>query len=250
MNALFAKRHPYWFITGVEVVVVLVYLAAGTIAYFAGLGSLEVYGMANVGLAVLLAATLTRLGWWVGVGFRQPERMSDLWYFLLPLLSVLANFVPEIQIPEARILLQIFAVTLAVGFVEEGVFRGLMLHALEPRGVWSAAVITSLVFGVTHAMNLMVGRSVAETAAQVMYTVALGFAFAALVLRKRLIWPLVLIHFLVNFIAFLVKPGYIYPPGWELVIALGLTVVFAAYGMFVMLHAPVTPARQAYATAG
>jgi hypothetical protein len=36
-------------------------------------------------------------------------------------------------------------------------------------------------------MNLMVRRSMAETAAQVLYAVAIAFAFAALVLRKRLI---------------------------------------------------------------
>lgn len=242
MNAAFAERHPYWFVTGVELAVILVYLAAGTIAHFAGLSNLGLYGLANLALAVLVAAALTRLGWWVGVGFRRPARTSDLWYFVPPFVPVLVNFVPEIEIPEAGVLLQVLAITLAVGFVEEGVFRGLMLHALEPRGVWKAAIITSLVFGVTHSMNLMVGRSVAETAAQVLYAVAIGFAFAALVLRTGLIWPLVLAHFVIDFTGFLVNPAYVYPPGWELVIALGLTAVFAAYGMFVMLHEPVASA--------
>ena len=35
---------------------------------------------------------------------------------------------------------------LMVGFVEEAIFRGLMLQALKARGLWQAAVVTALLF--------------------------------------------------------------------------------------------------------
>ena len=65
----FVARHPYWFVAALEVVVILVYLAAGTAAHFLGLSSLWVYGIANLGLTVIAAALLTIMGWWTTVGF-------------------------------------------------------------------------------------------------------------------------------------------------------------------------------------
>lgn len=123
-----------------------------------------------------------------------------------------------------------------VGFIEEGVFRGLMLNALKASGAWKAAIITSLLFGLTHALNVLTGKSVIEDAAQIFYAVAIGFAYAALVLKKGILWPLVLAHFLIDFVNFLQKPGFTYPPFWEVIIVLSIAVLFTVYGVFVMLE--------------
>jgi membrane protease YdiL (CAAX protease family) len=237
-RTLFAERHPYWFTMIMEVLVILVYLVAGTIAHFLGLSNLWLYGLANLGLSVGAAVLLTTMRWWGTVGFRAPRATSDLWYFLLPLLPIVLNLIPGVEVSSAISLIGVFAMTLMVGFVEESFFRGLMLNALRSRGLWKAAIISSLLFGLTHAMNGLTGRDAVQVGAQICYAVAIGFAFAALVLRTGIIWPLVLTHFLIDFANFIQKPGFTFSPEWQLVIVLGMTVIYTGYGLFLMLHRP------------
>jgi uncharacterized protein len=236
MKPSFAERHPYWFVTIVEIVVILVYLLAGTVAHFLDLSNLGLYGLANLGLTLVCVALLTGMGWWKAVGFLAPAKRADLLYFLVPFLPTFVNLIPGLEITGLGQVAGILAVTLMVGFVEEVVFRGLMLHALAGRGPWRAAIVTALLFGLTHALNVLTGKSVVEDAAQIFYAVAIGFAFAALVLRKEILWPLVVAHFSIDFVNFLQRPGFTYPPGWEVAIVVGIAVVFVAYGLFVMLQ--------------
>jgi hypothetical protein len=50
-------------------------------------------------------------------------------------------------------------------------------------------IITSVLFGVAHGMNVIYGASAVCPALQVGYAIGLGFTFAALVLVTRLLWP-------------------------------------------------------------
>ena len=235
-RALFAENHPYWFVAIMEIVVIFVYLVAGTIAHFMKLSNLGLYGLANLGLTVIVTALLTGLHWWNATGFRRPERNRDLLYFVVPFIPMLINFIPGLEVSSLAKLMEIMAITLMVGFVEEGVFRGLMLNSLKAQGMWKAAIITSLLFGLTHALNALAGKSILDDIVQIFYAIAIGFGFAALVLKNGIIWPLVVAHFLIDFINFLQRPGFVYPLSWELFISAGIAVVFIGYGIFVMLR--------------
>ena len=217
-----------------EVVVIFIYLLAGTIAHFMKLSNLGLYGLANLGLTVIGILLLTFMGWWKVVGFRPAAKPEGLLYYIIPFLPMFINLIPGVQITSLLFLLEVLATTLMVGFVEETFFRGLMLNALKAHGFWRAAILTSVLFGLTHALNLAAGKSVADQVAQIIYALAIGFAFAALVLKKGLLWPLVIAHFLIDFCNFIQKPGFTFTPFWNLFIVLGLTVVFTAYGVFVL----------------
>jgi CAAX protease family protein len=232
----FAEHHPYWFVAILEIVVIVVYLTAGTIAHFLKLSSLGLYGLANLGLTIIVAVLLTVMGWWKATGFRSPDRRGDLLYFLVPFIPMFINFIPGIQVTSLRYLTEALAITLMVGFAEEVIFRGLILNALKVRGLWKAAIITALLFGLTHALNVLAGKSLVEDVAQIFYAVAIGFAYAALALQKGILWPLVLAHWLINFSNYIQTPGFTYPAPWNVLIAVGITVVFTAYGVFVMLQ--------------
>jgi len=234
----FTDRHPYRFLALLEGGVILVYLLAGTVAHFAGLSTMGLYALANLALAVIVAFLLTRMGWWRAVGFRRPDRRSDLWYFAVPLVPAAINLIPGIDVGSLGFLLSMLAIALLVGFVEEGVFRGLMLHVIEPRGPWKAAVITAVLFGLTHSLNVLTGKSVTDDVAQVCYAMAIGFAFAAIVLRTGILWPLVLAHALIDFVNFIQNPDFVYPESLGLAIVIGMTVLFASYGLFVMRGVP------------
>ena len=83
-------------------------------------------------------------------------------------------------------------------------------------------------------MNLATGKGVVDQIAQIVYALAFGFAFAALVLKKGLLWPLVIAHFLIVFCNFIQKPGFTITPFWNLFIILSEAVIFTAYGVFVL----------------
>lgn len=231
-----AERHPYWFVAILEIVVIVVYLVAGTIAHFLKLSNLDLYGLANLGLTVIVAVLLTVMGWWKVVGFRSADRRGVLLYFLVPFIPMFINFIPGLEVTSFFYLLEVFVITLMVGFAEEGIFRGLMLNTLKGQGHWKAVIITALLFGLTHALNALTGKSLAENAAQICYAVAIGFAFAALVLQTGILWPLVLAHWLIDFINFIEIPGFTYPAPWNVLITVSIAVIFTAYGLYVMLQ--------------
>ena len=235
-HAPFAQRHPYWFVALLEVVTIAVYLLVGTVAYFTQLSNEWLYGSASLLLSIIAAVLLTRMGWWKIVGFRSPNQPSDLWYFVLPLLPAVITLIVGVEVTSLVRLTQFFVITLLIGFAEETIFRGLMLNTLKAHGVWRAAIITALLFGLSHALNGLAGKSMAETAAQIFYAVAFGFAFAALVLKKGILWPLVIVHFLIDFVSFLQRPDFIIAPKWNLLLVVGLAVIFTLYGAFVMLQ--------------
>ncbi len=234
----FAERHPYWFVAIMEAMVVLGYLLAGTAAYFLRLSNMALYGLANLGLTLIVIVLLTRLKWWKTIGFKPLHRRGDLLCFLVPLVPMALNFIPGVRIESVVYVSGVLVIALMVGFAEETIFRGLMLQALKPLGHWKAAIITALLFGLTHGMNALTGKSMVESMMQIGYAVAIGFAYAALVLKKDVLWPLVLTHFLTDFVYFIQKPGFSLPTFWQSFLVLSLTVGFTAYGIFVMRQKP------------
>ena len=232
--AQFIERHPYRFVAIMEATVVMVYLFTGTLAYFLGLSNMTLYGLASLGLTLIVIVLLTSLRWWKTVGFAPLRRRGDLLYFLLPLVPVILNLIPGAQIESFAQVSVVFAITLAVAFAEETIFRGLMLQAIKPLGHLGAAVITALLFGLTHAMNALTGKNMLESMMQIGYATAIGFAYAALALKKDGLWLLILAHFLTDFVFFIQKPGFVLSPFWQSFIVISLTIIFTVYGIFIM----------------
>lgn len=228
----FVERHPYWFVAILEIIVIAVYLMAGTIAHIAQFSNQAITGMANSTLSVLVIGALSALGWWRAVGFTRPAHPRHLLFFLPLLLPALINLAVGLNVPGLSLFTQLLAIAFLIGFAEEAIFRGLMLNALKARGLWQAAIITSLLFGLSHSLNLLSGKSGADILIQIAYAVAVGFAFAALVLKKGILWPLVIAHALIDFTSFIGKDTI--PAVWNVVAGLALTFLFMSYGLYLM----------------
>jgi membrane protease YdiL (CAAX protease family) len=237
------ERHPYWFVAILEIIVIAVYLMAGTIAHLAQFSNQAITGIANTTLSVLVIGALSTLGWWRAVGFTRPAQPRDLLFFLPLLLPVLINLGVGLNVPSLVLFTQLLGLALLIGFAEETIFRGLMLNALKARGLWQAAIITSLLFGLSHSLNLLSGKSGVEILIQVAYALAVGFAFAALVLKKGLLWPLIFVHALINFTSFIGKDTL--PAFWNTVAGVTLTFLFMAYGLYLMWQPSAAPLLRA-----
>ncbi|MFX3636325.1 MAG: lysostaphin resistance A-like protein [Candidatus Pristimantibacillus sp.] len=89
-----------------------------------------------------------------------------------------------------------------VGFVEETLFRGIMLRTLISKGKAVAIIGSSILFGITHALQALSGQSLEDTILQIGYAFILGFVLAILVVRNGSIILTVLFHGLHNFLNF------------------------------------------------
>ena len=145
---------------------------------------------------VVPAVLLTALGLWRTAGFTRRVTWPTLWPFLPLLLFVVLNLVSGngnwVTGPKTLVIATITMLT--VGFGEEAVFRGVVLRALQSTGLMRAAVVSAVLFGAFHLVNLALGADPVDVGFQVLYTALIGFAFAAPALVTGAIWPLIVIH--------------------------------------------------------
>lgn len=254
MQPSFAIKHPYRFTALLVVMIVVTYLAAGTAAALLKLppdNTGIVYLIANLALVGLGTALLTRLRWWKAVGFRAMATPRDLRLYWLPLTLVVVNLAFGFAAMNVGRVVYFFILAGLIGFVEEVFFRGLILRAIAPRGLWKAALISSVVFGLLHSLNVLGGSDPIATLLQVGYALAIGFGFAAVTLRTGVLWPLVIIHASIDFASFIASNGIDSSRATtiSMVVAAIYIVAFAGYGV-VMLQArlPLRQTEQALAT--
>ncbi|MDQ3855916.1 MAG: CPBP family intramembrane metalloprotease [Chloroflexota bacterium] len=232
----FPVRHPYLFTALLELAVLTVFILAGAVVQTSGLPDLVLPFAANIILAVVALALLVRFGWLGKVGVTAPLTRRQLALYLVPFALVLYFLALGIEPVKPGLAISYLFMTLLIGFAEEAVYRGLMLQSLLARGIWQAAIISSIVFGLTHGLNALAGSDLPSVLLQLAYSTAVGFAYAALMIRVPVIWPLILVHFLTDFAAFL-STGGVYSEGTstsDVIESIVVTLVFTAYGLYLL----------------
>ena len=198
-------------------------------------------------------AVLIRLGWWRSAGFtpirdwRAPQSMLVLALSLaLPLIGLSTHGV----VPMAAGLLafQIAFLMLDV-FMEETIYRGIILRALQPHGAVRATMWSAVLFGLSHLGNLFLAGSEVGVAYQVFEATLLGVVFGAVRLRTNAIWSVMVAHALYDFILVLAY-GHAVPvqpaiPGFVVVTVVNVAL---AAGSLALLRRT-RPATAALATA-
>jgi hypothetical protein len=197
----FAGRHPVLF----AILAILVY-CFGMHPASALLSGLHLSELAEAILvqgifSLLVAALILSLRWWHDTGFAGLVKGRSLLAYA-PWLLLLVIMLPEVKASGASLSriagFGVFA--LLVGFGEEGLLRGIALRALLPKGEILAAIVSSIIFGAAHLVNLLAGRDPASTVVQVVYATFIGIGFAGPRLYTGTIWPAVVIHALIDFL--------------------------------------------------
>lgn len=199
-DASFSERRPYAYVALLELTVILVLGTTGIIVKALELPDLFLYGMGLGALSLVGLISVAVDGGWRAIGFTRLRKYHLLWLPLIPAFVHLYNHLgggfPDLALSYVAAILLI---TLLSGFMEELFYRGLMLRALAPRGPWVAALVPSILFGMTHLMNSAAGWSLGPVLWQLGYSFAVGFGYAAFVIRTGCLWPMMIVHFLVNF---------------------------------------------------
>ena len=210
----YAARFPFLFALGSVLAAMLCLVLPTWIPEFS-LAEQMVIGRVTICLFAILL--LIYLGWWRETGFVRPRN----WRILLPYLPIIIlllavkifdSLTVGIYIRGLQMVMLGFFVYIAGGFMEEAVFRGLVLRTLLPGGLLRAAFLSALLFALAHLLNLLMGANVNATLLQVLQVeVAFlaGLCFCAPLAVTRNIWPLVVLHGLNNVVGYLNAGGFL-----------------------------------------
>ncbi|MBR0236292.1 MAG: CPBP family intramembrane metalloprotease [Clostridia bacterium] len=132
--------------------------------------------------------------------------------FALPCLIVALNNLPYVALMRGDAMItgapaEIYFFILECIFValfEEVAFRGVLYLTLQKgrttrRGLFFSVIVSSVVFGLFHLINLFYGASIGQTALQVGYSFLVGCMCAFVLIKTGSIWYCVIIHAIYNF---------------------------------------------------
>ncbi|MEZ4865249.1 MAG: CPBP family intramembrane glutamic endopeptidase [Caldilineaceae bacterium] len=179
------------------VLILIAYLVIATLCGFAAQLWFPQYQadfVALIALSILLAITLTLLGWWRVTGFNGPAAWRRLPWAWIPFVIVLVlPFLRGLQTSDWNTFVYLLIGYALTGFMEEGLMRGIVMRVLRPTGVTRTVVISALLFGFMHIGNLLY-RNPAIVAAQMLGAFVHGIGLGAIRLRTNTIWVVVLLH--------------------------------------------------------
>ena len=123
-----------------------------------------------------------------------------------------------------------------VGFLEEMIFRGLLFKAMAKDGVRSAIIVSSVTFGIGHIVNLIngSGAELLPNLLQVVYAIAIGFAFVMIYCRTESLLPCILTHSIFNGLSVFANEGAMTPQR-EILSGILLAVIAGGYALYLAL---------------
>lgn len=177
-------------------------------ATYGSLKMIEVLFPFQVALIAVCAFSITRYFSWKEVVFKKLDQKSLFW--LLPIVGILLvvwiNFffdLKSISISNSDWynFFIIGLVTLLVGISEELMFRGILLQSvLQSLGPRLAVLISASLFSLLHSINIMGNHSLTNTLMQMVTTFILGIYAGGVTLKVRNLVPMIIFHWLWDFI--------------------------------------------------
>ena len=153
-------------------------------------------------LSVILFLFVKRNGLFGKYGLCKSEIPASKMLFYIPLVILLtANlwYGVTMNVSPVETVLYILSM-LCVGFLEEMIFRGFLFNAMAEDGVKSAIIVSSITFGIGHIVNLIngSGAELLPNLLQVIYAVAIGFAFVMIYYKTKSLVLCIFTHSIFN----------------------------------------------------
>ena len=203
MDNLYRKNHENFALIWIGIYCLVQSLANGLSA------KIGVPKSANAVLALIQSGYLL---WWLRKNgltkqFRLnfPTQSAGKMLFYLPLLLISTSNLwlgLRMALTPAALGIHILLM-LAVGFLEELIFRGFLFEALREKSLKTAVLVSSLTFGVGHLVNFFngSGMSFGEVLFQIVFAALFGFLFVMVYLRSGSLIPCILSHQAVNILS-------------------------------------------------
>lgn len=188
----------------------------------------------SVTLSAFLFIWVRRNGLQAYYGLGLPKGMKGRSYlYFIPLLILsTSNLWNGVAFRFGKVETALYVISMCcVGFLEETIFRGLLFRALAKKSVKQAVVISSLTFGMGHAVNLLSGAGLLPTVLQMIYATAIGYLFTQICLKAGNLLPCIFTHAAINAMsAFAVKGS----DGSHIISSAVLILISALYSVYLM----------------
>jgi len=180
-------------------------------------------------------------------GLCRPRLPASKMLYYIPLLVLLtANlwYGAAMNLPPLETVLYILAM-FCVGFLEELIFRGLLFQAMAKDGIKSAIIVSSVTFGIGHIVNLVngSGADLLSNLLQVVYAVAIGFAFVMIYCRTGSLMPCIIVHSVFNGLSAFAGEAAM-TPRREILSGVLLTVIGGGYALYLALAVKAENAKE------
>ncbi|MFV0286520.1 MAG: lysostaphin resistance A-like protein [Demequina sp.] len=181
---------------------------------------------------VLMALLTGLLGWWKPVLF-DGSRARLAWAWIVPIamiaLTALGLIATDYSAIGPEFLLTAVILGVLVGFAEEMMARGVLLTGLRARlGERSVWLLTSLMFGVFHLINLALGAPAIGAAQVVTAGLSGSIFYVARRLSGTLLVPM-LLHGAWDFMTFVQDKAPAFEAHSDLIVIVGLVSLIAAW---------------------
>ncbi len=161
-------------------------------------------------MVLLLVWVVIKFYSWKEVGFTKIDKKQALWliptFGLLalagfPLVDFISQNTDKITPEQWKLFALVGFTTALVGFGEELMYRGIILgEFMKKNKLISGVLISSVIFGLLHAVNVFWGQSINATLSQVGVTSIVWVFFALMRIKIKNIIPLMIFHWFYDFI--------------------------------------------------
>lgn len=231
------KKSEIWF--AVAWIIAYVVLASVGDNLSADIGVLKIVTLPIlIVLSVILFLFVKRNGLSEKYGLCKSEIPISKMLFYIPLVILLtANlwYGVTMNVSLSETVLYILSM-LCVGFLEEMIFRGFLFNAMAKDGVKSAIIVSSITFGIGHIVNLIngSGTELLPNLLQVIYAVAIGFAFVMIYYKTKSLVPCILTHSIFNSLSAFANEAVITPQK-QIVSGVLIAIIAGGYALYIAL---------------
>ena len=168
-------------------------------------------------------------------GLCRPKLPAEKMLYYIPLLLLLtANLWYGVALNQSPLETVLYILAMfCVGFLEELIFRGLLFQAMAKDGVKTAMIVSSVTFGIGHIVNLVngSGAELLPNLLQVMYAVAIGFAFVMIYCRTGSLMPCIIVHSVFNGLSAFANEA-VMTPRRQIISGILLAVIAGGYALY------------------
>ena len=171
-------------------------------------------------------------------GLCKPRISDAKMLYYIPLLVLLtANLWYGVAMNQSPLETVLYILAMfCVGFLEELIFRGLLFQAMAEDGVKSAIIVSSVTFGIGHIVNLIngSGAELLPNLLQVMYAMAVGFAFVMIYCKTKSLVICIIIHSVFNGLSAFANEA-VMTPQRQIISGVLLAVIAGGYALYLAL---------------
>lgn len=187
-------------------------------------------------LSAVLFIFLKKNALLVEYGFCKPRTSHESMLYYAPvLLMLVANLCYgfSLDLTPLEAVLAVLSM-LAVGFLEEVIFRGLLFEAMRGESPAAAVAVSSLTFGIGHIINLFngSGAELLPNLLQVLYATAAGFMFVMIYYKSKSIIVCIASHGVFNALGVFADEAAA-TQALRISVAITLALLTAGYGAYI-----------------